>query len=104
VDQLQVPVGEYIFVHDDRERGYTIDRTRLRGIPVYDPVSVLSDTILAFKDVLENAAEIHTIDSVFFHFAESLKPKGKLFIHRYARPYNKRYNDYKTRYKWKVLV
>ena len=104
VEQLPVPDGEYIFVHDDQERGYSIDQKRLPDLPCYRPASMLSDTVLAFKDVIENALECHTIDSIFFHLVESLNPKGKLYFHRYARPYNPRYNDYKTRYKWKVLV
>ena len=102
IKQLPVPDYRYAFVHHDQAREYSIDRKRLPDIPCY--YAVPGESILSFKDILENASEIHVIDSAFFHLAESLKPQGRLFFHRYARPYNKRYNDYKTRYKWEVLV
>ena len=104
VKQLPVPEGKYAFIHDDTGRGYCLNRKRLPNMALYHPDNADNESILSFKDVLEHAAEIHLIDSVFFHLVESLKPKGRLFFHRYARPYNRRYNDYKTRYTWKVLV
>jgi hypothetical protein len=104
VEQMAVPDRKYAFVHDDPDRGYRIDLERLPNLTCYHPSSFERESILEFKDLLENADEVHVIDSVFFHFAESIKPKGRLYIHRYARPYNKRYNDYKTRYKWKVII
>ena len=104
VEQMAVPDRKYAFVHDDPDRGYRIDLERLPDLTCYHPSSFERESILEFKDLLENATEVHVIDSVFFHLVESLKPKGKLFFHRYSRPYNRRYNDYKTRYKWKVLV
>jgi hypothetical protein len=104
VNQIEVPSKPYVFVHDDRNRGFAIDRNKIDNIPVFHPSSVISESILSFKDVIENASEVHVFDSAFFHFTECLEPKGKLFFHRYVRPNQKRYSDYKTKHKWEILV
>jgi hypothetical protein len=53
--------------------------------------------------VIEKATEVHVIDSSFLHLVECLKPKGKLYWHRYARLWQPRHNDYKLRYKWNIM-
>lgn len=104
VEQLEVPSEPYIFIHDDPARGFVIDRARLPEMPVYRTDSVRNESILSFKNVIENAAEVHVWDSSFFHLTEALNPKGKLYYHRYVSTYHKRYGDYKTIHKWTILT
>jgi len=101
VEQLPVPEGEYAFVHDDPRRKYLIDRDKITsGLTVYEPEFVPGQSILAFRDIIENAVELDFMDSCLFNLAEQLEPRGKLFLHRYPRPFHRLANNYKTRHHW----
>jgi len=101
-------IRPYSFVHDDPDRKFWIRHDKLPqiGMAWYPPHVEGSheSSILRHVDVLECAAEVHVIDSCFFHLAEQLNPTGKLFLHRYARPYYPGWNDYKTRHEWTILT
>lgn len=111
VVQIPVPRGKYAFVHEDPARGFGIDwdhgfrhhYSRVGSLPIVRPASH-GRTILAHKSLIENAAEVHVIDSAFFHLAEQIDPKGKLFFHRYARGnYQYPRNDYLTKHDWIII-
>lgn len=83
------PDGEYVFLHEDASRGFTINRKKIsRKYAIVEPKKELTDNIFDYCMLIENAAEIHVIDSSFMFLIDCLKydnPKQKLFIHRYAR-------------------
>jgi hypothetical protein len=77
----------FIFVHEDRSRGFSIDRAKLPG-RIARVFPKKKDSIFGYCGVIEKAAEVHCIDSSFAHLAETLLHKKhgtKLVIHRYAR-------------------
>ena len=87
-EKLGCRKGEYIFVHDDPNRklqingdllptGYSIIRpkTGIKGFSFFDYISVI-----------ENAAEVHCIESSFAVLIEQLDIDVPKFVHRYARP------------------
>ena len=80
--------GRYIFLHEDQNRGYTIDRTLLPvGLPVFIPIAPPNSFFVTdYAKVIEGATEIHVIESSFAALIEGLSPKGAMFAHRYARP------------------
>lgn len=80
--------GPYVFLHDDRSRGYLIDRRRVRtDLPVVVPPPAATDNIFDYGLVLERAAEIHCMDSSFRHLVDSLgEVGGARFLHGYVRP------------------
>lgn len=86
--------------HDDVERGFVIDKSRL---PTawwrISPRHLLTD----WRYVIRDAAEIHCIDSSVLHLAELLPTTGKLFYHKYARAQgNPRHTDAVFRKAWVV--
>jgi hypothetical protein len=98
--QRPVPLFDYALIHDDARRGYQIKH---KADPV--PVRVLHSpgtSILRYADMLTHAHEVHCINSAFFHLTESLKPKGSLFLHRYARPWAP-IDAVKTRHAWELV-
>jgi hypothetical protein len=102
VDQIPIPRDKYVFLHDDSNRKFMIDDSRVpRFYTLY--ANPIEESILEFCHVIENADEVHVIDSAFFHLTEHLRPKGNLFLHRYARPYYPIWNDYLTRHQWTIL-
>jgi len=87
-----VPEGveDYIFLHHDPERHFGIKPEFLPDLPVVQPSPDETDCIFDYCKIIENASELHLIDSAFQHMTDLLSPyngrKGqKLVIHRYAR-------------------
>jgi hypothetical protein len=80
---------EYVFLHDDPDRGRVIDRSSFpKNIKVITPHKRFWDAdILDYRYVLENALEIHCVNSSFSDLMDSFDLSGveKLTIHEYAR-------------------
>lgn len=102
VKQNVVGSDDYIFMHDDPSRGLSINRSLLPRCNAYLPGNRLDISILVFRDAIENAREVHVIDSCFFHLTEQLNPKGALFFHKYAKPSHPIFHNYKTKHNWTV--
>jgi hypothetical protein len=87
---FQKPQGDvpYIFLHEDKERGFLIDRQTLpEGAQIIEPRK--GDTIFGNISLILGATEIHCIDSSFLCLIDScneLRCSGaKLYFHQYAR-------------------
>jgi len=70
--------GEYIFVHDDRERGYNIN---MYGEDIVRPGFSATKNIFDFLYLIENAKEIHCMDSCFFIMIDFILQLPKMFYH-----------------------
>ena len=84
-----VPAQPYIFMHDDSIYGSSIDPMKIpAALPVGRADPKLTDNIFDYCGVIEKAAQIHVVDSVFMFLVDCLpyaNPGQKLFVHRYAR-------------------
>lgn len=87
--EFEPPKEPYAFVHEDEKRGFTIDKNRIS----IDPLRLVlttdakTDNLFDYCRLIENASEIHVIDSCFAILADSLntlKAKRKV-VHVYAR-------------------
>lgn len=90
VKQLPVPKEPYAFIHEDYARGFLIDGSHT---PIGPNLYINAEfnpgqSILAYRDLIENATEIHCIDSSIFNLVNSFQPQGKLYYHWYARPHS----------------
>ena len=106
---LGCEVGKYIFVHDDVSRSFKIDENKLpSGLRIIrpDPKLAKKYRIFDYLKVIENASEIHCIESSFGAMIESLEIPLPKFAHRYARPeaIADRRLEFTYRTKWKVLL
>ena len=100
--------GPYIFLHEDKSREFIIDRKRIDSkLRVVEPVTGLTQfSLFDYRKVLEEASEIHLIESSFAAFAESINLTQKLYAHRYARGhalYDFRH-EFTYRSNWNVLI
>ncbi len=95
IEQVAIPNGDYIFIHDDPARGFNIKLDYFKAPYIRPDRGDEHLSILRYADALINAREIHVIDSSFFHLAESLPIKGKVFLHFYARPESVIYKGYR---------
>ncbi len=86
------PKTDYAFIHDDAERGYGIKRNLVnKNYVQITPDRSITENIIDYCTVIENAKEIHVIDSSFMFLIDCLpynNPDQKLYIHRYARDNN----------------
>jgi hypothetical protein len=98
---------QFIFLHEDKTRSFLIDRSLLpTGIRIVEPfVDVQNNNFFDYRKVIENASQIHCIESSFAALIESMNLENKpKFAHRYSRPeaffYFKHEFTYKT--KWTI--
>lgn len=79
----------YIFVHDDKKRGYEIDGKYLRNRDVVRPQHGLTKNIFDYLKIIEGAKEVHCIDSSFLclidNFFFNSYQNRHFYLHRYAR-------------------
>jgi hypothetical protein len=79
----------YAFIHDDTIYGGLMDKKHFApGLAEVRATPALSNNIFDYCKVIEEADEIHVVDSVFMFLVDCLpyhNPKQKLFVHRYAR-------------------
>ena len=74
----------YAFIHDDHSRGFYISEKYIdTSLVKFRPKQI--DNIFLYCKILENATEIHCMDSSFKHLIDSLDIKSKLFYHLYVR-------------------
>jgi hypothetical protein len=85
---LECDKGKYIFLHDDNKRDFVIKRDLIESS--YRIITPLTGkkkvNFFDYALVLQNAVEIHCIESSFCAFVESLQLSQPKFAHRYARP------------------
>jgi hypothetical protein len=92
--EFELPGKKYIFVHEDKERGFAIDPTKLpknRKIVRPEPRPSKNGgepNLFDWWDTIEHAEEIHVIDSAFLCMIDSLPflNAKRLVFHQYARP------------------
>lgn len=76
---------EYIFIHDDPARGYFLNEQLLpKDIKQFRPDG-REKNIFNYCSIIENAKEIHAMDSCFKHIADSLALTNALYYHVYVR-------------------
>lgn len=94
------------FLHEDRKRGYHIDRTLIDAQDgIYEPVPAFP--FWSHIAPLEMCREIHVIDSCFLALADSLPLREpRRVLHQYATkqdPY-KKLGPPTLRYQWETLT
>lgn len=83
---------EYVFLHEDTQRGFVVDRSYIdKKYKIVSPVSNGRNSenkfrFCDYRKVIENASEIHCIESSFCALIESLNIGKKRHAHRYCRP------------------
>jgi hypothetical protein len=83
-EHFNLKKDSYIFIHDDPKRNFNINREHIvnKDLPVFIPEKTLKNNIFDYITILENAKEIHCIDSSFKLLADSvLEDRKNLFYH-----------------------
>ena len=77
--------SKYIFIHDDNRFQVDMNRISLEGLKIIRPIRELTDNIFDYLKVIENAKEVHTIESSFLFIIDSLDLNKEVYAHRYSR-------------------
>ena len=77
----------YIFIHDDPNRGFKIDRSKISSnLKIIE--NNLKYSIFEMLKIIENASEVHVMQSSLKDLINSYKiDKPKFFLHNYVRNY-----------------
>ena len=90
-DRFSLKENNYVVMHEDpyNPRGcYIINRRLLpKNIDIFYITRNLTDNIFDYCYTIENAKEIHIIESSFLFLIDVINTKGKLYDHKYARSY-----------------
>ena len=96
--------ARYAFVHDDAR--FPINETRLpSSLPIIRADMTLTDNVFDYCSVIEQASEIHVIDSVFMFIVDFLPSEPspqKRVAHRYTRS-NSPWNLPVLQKEWQIL-
>lgn len=87
-EKLGLIKGGYVFIHDDAGRGYSIDRRNIvnEELPIVTPEDFTTQNVFDWCTVLENAKELHFMDSCFKLIYDSIAGSQKMaFYHTYIR-------------------
>lgn len=100
--------GKYVFLHEDSSRNFMINREYLpNDVRVISPLPPEEKFFLVdYRSVIENAFQVHVIESSFAAFVESIPTEMPLFAHRYARPHALHDFRHEFTYKkdWRILL
>ena len=86
----------FAFVHDDPKRGFVIpDAVAKQGLKILR--NDLSENIFSYLKVLEQATEIHCMESSFKSLTELFPTNGKLYFHDFrGHPLSKTFKNWNT--------
>jgi hypothetical protein len=88
-DSFDIEPGKYAFLHDDPSRGRTIDRSHIsKDLKIITPSKKFySGDIVDYGMVIENAAELHYMNSSFSDLSDfmDLSRVNRRVMHLYAR-------------------
>lgn len=93
--------NNYVLIHDDTNRTFEIDNEVVvnKDIPIIRPNRTLTNNIFDYCYLIENAKELHCIDSTFKLIADSINIKSKFLFYHLNR--NQDYNLYSSsKYDW----
>jgi hypothetical protein len=94
------PSGEpFMFVHDDPARGFSVDRKYILNEDLKEVQNDISENAFHFLKVLEEAQEIHCMESSFKSLIDLYAQTDKLFYHDFR---NHPLGNY-TNKKWEVI-
>ena len=96
---------EYVFVHDDPDRGFSISDDKiyeLNGGPIKIIKNDMEENLFHFIKILENAKQIHCMESCFRSLVETSDINGELFFHNF-REGASAYLGNSTRQQWREI-
>lgn len=99
--------SDYIFLHEDESRNFLVRRDLIPpNVRIIQPdISLREFDIFDYAMVIENAREIHCIESSFAAFIDMLPFDVPKFAHRYARPEvrNDVHHEFTYRSSWSIF-
>lgn len=94
---------KFVLIHNSDSTGTDrIDYTKIN--PAYKKIFVIkSETIFDYGKLIEDAEEIHCVDSSFKHIVDSIPTKGKLFYHKYYNAKNGESENHQYKKDWTIV-
>jgi len=102
--EIEPPREPYVFLHEIPERKMPVNRSFLpHGMKIIWPDWGRHPNIFSWRKVVEQATEVHVVNSSFLNFIDlACEPKGRLAWHYYSRIWQGK-SDPTMRLKWEIL-
>ena len=71
----------FAFVHDDKDRGFVLDKSHIKNKDLHIIENDTSENIFHFISILEKAEEVHCMESSFKTLVDIYCDQEKLFFH-----------------------
>ena len=84
-DHFGLKNKDYIFVHDDNRFRVDLNRIDIKNVEIIKPIDGLTSNIFDYCSIIENAKEVHTIESSFQFMIDSICLNRENYVHRYPR-------------------
>lgn len=105
--QSNLTKNNYVFIHEDPTRHLLIDRKHIfnKDLPIFIPTQDTTNNIFDYLTILENAAEIHCMDSCFRLMADSiLSDRQHLYYHlTLLNSIKKDYTQSQSKLSWIII-
>ena len=104
-ETFHVREGQYVFVHDDAARNYVLNRKYVvnNNLQIVSFARGSTQNIFDYCYLIENATEIHCMDSSFKQLADSLLPNARLLYHHLYVRGKDRHHVSSSRLKWEQI-
>jgi len=105
-DRYSLQGKKYIIIQDDQKNNRIINKNIIntKDVEVFVPDESITDNLFDYLTIVENAQEIHCVESCFMYMMDLCFAtiKAELYAHRYARPLH-RWELPSMRLNWNVI-
>ena len=84
-DHFSVKSKEYIFIHEDDRFKIDYNKINIKNNKIVIPKKEITENIFDYLMLIENALEVHTIESSFQFIIDSMALNKENYVHRYSR-------------------
>lgn len=97
--------NKYIFIHDDKTRNLEIDEKKIltHGLPIVRPDKKLTSNLFDWLKIIENAVEIHCMDSSFKLMIDSVYEEFENLFYHIRLKNNVKRDVTKSKLTWKII-
>ncbi len=77
---------DYVFLHEDVSRNISINKNKINpNYNIIQPNENICNNIFSYLSIIENAKEVHCVDSCFLSLIDILNLNKNLYFHKYSR-------------------
>lgn len=81
----------YIFVHQDKDRNFIINKHKLPNLRIIETDFSYTDNIFDYCKIIEKSESVHCIESSFLLLCDLMRLNDKTYLHSYSRIHTEKF-------------